>query len=597
MSEIYISESDFRNRYQYEPSDLLGEGGFAQVYKAFDKQFEEYVALKFYNKGDQGKYDVLHEMKDSRKFAHPNIIRVHDAFIVRFEHTGGHSYVQVGILEFANGGNLRDFVNTSPSEESFINVLKGILNALDYLHRDKKIIHRDLSPENILMYIDGDRWIPKIADFGISKKIDFPADAKDQKKSTQLLGKVDYMAPEQFYPEKYGIKGEINTNVDLWSFGVILYELFTHRKPFGHDAQDNPMKIIQSITNDAPDMMDDIPEPYRSVIKRCLEKDANVRAKSSKELIDILEKSTGQQQSEPAETAPITEYRQKKKKSYLMYILIPAVLIIAVIGFIILKPSKDKKTEETSLAEITSTPAIDQEELLKELNYLIKQERYNQAINQINKLPEDIKSLHEFREVYDKCISSKQIDSLMAVADKLFKDKKYPEATKEYHKILSGYNPDNKARNLAQNKIKIIDSLSNPAPINENIEEVITFRFSVDVKPSTKIIKLRSIENRNNYTVITLLLYANDDIKTTFSGPGTNEAFYIEYTDRGSKRTKSLRKMTGIRTGELTKVNSNANVKLYFDKLPANIRDFNLFHGKKRIGRQIYFNFIGIHLR
>ena len=75
-SQIFISENDFRNRYQYTPKDLLGEGGFAQVYKAFDKQFKEYVALKFFNKGEEGKYDVLHEMKDSRKFSHKNIIRI-----------------------------------------------------------------------------------------------------------------------------------------------------------------------------------------------------------------------------------------------------------------------------------------------------------------------------------------------------------------------------------------------------------------------------------------------------------------------------------------------------------------------------------------
>ena len=68
--DIFITEADFRRRYEYKPSDLLGEGGFAQVYKAFDKQFHEYVALKFYNKGEEGKYDVLHEMKDSRSFSH-----------------------------------------------------------------------------------------------------------------------------------------------------------------------------------------------------------------------------------------------------------------------------------------------------------------------------------------------------------------------------------------------------------------------------------------------------------------------------------------------------------------------------------------------
>jgi serine/threonine protein kinase len=174
-------------------------------------------------------------MKDSRKFSHKNIIRVHDAFKVKFEHSGGFSFVQIGVLEYANGGNLRDFIGRKPSEKEFRNVLIGILEALQYLHDEKRIIHRDLSPENILMYIENNTWIPKIADFGISKNLMLKTKKINKLQSTELLGKVSYMAPEQFYPERYGINKSLETNVDLWSFGIILYEIFKNKKPFGNE--------------------------------------------------------------------------------------------------------------------------------------------------------------------------------------------------------------------------------------------------------------------------------------------------------------------------------------------------------------------------
>jgi serine/threonine protein kinase len=383
--DIYTSEADFKKRYEYNPSDLLGEGGFAQVYRAFDKQFQIYVALKFYNKGEKGKYDVLHEMKDAREFSHKNIIRVHDAFVVKFEHTGTYNFVQVGVLEFANGGNLRDFIDTKPSEHRFIEVLIGILEGIGYLHKEKNIIHRDLSPENILMFIEGDRWVPKIADFGISKKIDYSSLTTDQKKSTQLLGKIDYMAPEQFYPDKFGINGKINTQVDLWAFGVILYELFMKRTPFSVGPDSNPMVAIQNITNNPIQEINEIPEPYRTIIARCLEKEASKRVRTAEELISILEGKNKVPHTEPVATIPVN-IEPKKRSLNMRWVWLSAALIVLIIaGYFAVNTLVRHKTNYTNQ--------------LAKINELISKKNYGNANAMLMDLPEETKKLSEFDNV------------------------------------------------------------------------------------------------------------------------------------------------------------------------------------------------------
>jgi len=289
LDDVSISEYDFRKRYEYTSDDLIGEGGFARVYKAYDKQFKEHVALKFYFRTDSDKYDVLNEMRDSRQYAHKNIIRVYDAYVVKTERAGSVYYEQVGVIEYAEGGNFKDFVETKPPQDVFDDVLIGILSALEYLHNEKGVIHRDLSPDNILMFREGERWIPKLADFGISKKMNVAEVAGDVQKSTQLVGKVDYMSPEQFDQKKYGIGGGLNTNVDIWSFGIILFESFTNERPFGGNTNENILSSINAITQDAlPSSINSIEEPYQTIIKKCLIKRANKRINTAREIIDIL---------------------------------------------------------------------------------------------------------------------------------------------------------------------------------------------------------------------------------------------------------------------------------------------------------------------
>ena len=609
-SQIFISENDFRNRYQYSQKDLLGEGGFAQVYKAFDKQFKEYVALKFFSKGEEGKYDVLHEMKDSRKFSHKNIIRIHDAIIVKFDHTWGHSLIQVGILEYADGGNLRDFIATSPPESKFLDVLTGILSALEYLHKDKKIIHRDLSPENILMFIEGDNWIPKIADFGISKKVDILTDANNQQKSTLLLGKVSYMAPEQFYPEKFGIHGAINTNVDLWAFGIILYELFKHKTPFCADSEDNPLKTIQSITNDPILGLDEIPVPYRTVIQKCLEKNANLRVISAGELVSILNGSSVESEPKPIKTVPITDFKQRRTNHKYIYFIIGAILILSITGYFVYRPK----------------PGINTDNIKAGIVSLINHEKYYLAIDSINKLPLEVKSQKVFIDLLKQAngsIQSFRIDSLMNLGNNSFGKGDYDQALKYYNKVIVDYDRDN---NLAHAKVTLInktrDSIrisktvlaasqiplrnetkkveeKTSPPVNNNRNEI-QYSFIISNPSGCEGIRLVNIISDNKNTVISLQFSPGNKSYKIF-GPNNEDAYYIECISKNEKLQLPLKDMVldgGIAPGKIIKVVKSAIVKLIFKKLPDDVNSFDLIQGKERMDESIvYCHFKGINIK
>jgi tetratricopeptide (TPR) repeat protein len=486
--DIFISEAEFKNRYEYGPSDLLGEGGFAQVYKAFDRQFQEFVALKFYNKGEKGKYDVLHEMKDSRSFSHKNIIRVHDAFVVKFEHLGTINYVQVGVIELANGGNLRDFINTKPSETQFVEVLKGILEGLEYLHSEKNIIHRDLSPENILMFIEEKRIIPKIADFGISKKINYSSTSKDQKKSTQLVGKYDYMAPEQFYPDKFGVNEKINTQVDLWAFGIILFELFMKYTPFAAGAEENPMIEIQSICNDPIPDISGIPEPYRTIIQKCLEKKAGDRIRNAIELIALLSLRDKLKQAKTIQAIHILNdaFSKPFKNLKWMWILVSAgILIVSLVIYLMVKANFRSKADFQFVT----------------VENLLLGKRYFEALKKLDEMPYRLKLFSKYEELSFKCNLEKYKDDITSLLGK----KQYSKILTLFETIPDAYRSDSGiVAFYYQAEILIAADSLNILIQNNNLEGARNYYAELDKKIKTRkelsalyreLLKLTSIDS------------------------------------------------------------------------------------------------------
>lgn len=279
----------FKERYQYNPkTDLLGKGGFSQVFKANDTLLDRTVALKFFYNTDQSKYDILSEIRKIIRFNHPNIAMYYDVAMVETpDYHGEVQLTQVGIMEYINSGEIRSFLENNGNDPSLLKkLLTDVLKGLDYLHRNG-IIHRDLKPANILVHVQEGEPIAKIADFGISKNIE----AGTGGNSSQVMGTIEYMAPEQFNASRYGVDGKIGTNLDLWSFGIMTYELLTGKSLFGVRGNNTGSEQIMNniLSDELPSDIYSLPQPYQNVILACLVKNASERVKTAGEVIGLFE--------------------------------------------------------------------------------------------------------------------------------------------------------------------------------------------------------------------------------------------------------------------------------------------------------------------
>jgi serine/threonine protein kinase len=277
---------NFRERYSYDPiKDQLGSGGFATVYKAFDTVLERQVALKIFHTTSNSKVNLLSELKRMSQLDHPNLIRCIDIITTDIVNIHGMTeQLNIGVMEYANNGSLKEFMSGSHDHETYKDLFIQILQGLSYLH-NREMIHRDLKPQNILLSKQGNIIVPKISDFGISKSLN-----SNNQTSSVLIGSIEFMAPEQFNPVKYGIDGKASTNLDLWSFGILVYETISGKHLFGNgDKNHSSEQVMNAILSfSLPADINSIPEPFCLVIKRCLVADAKSRVKDPQELISLL---------------------------------------------------------------------------------------------------------------------------------------------------------------------------------------------------------------------------------------------------------------------------------------------------------------------
>jgi len=459
---------NFQDRYQYNPqTDYLGGGAFADVFKAYDTLLDRTVALKFY-KGTGSQYDVLNEIKTVIKqdLTHPNLIRYYDAAMVemtdRFERT---TQNQVGIIEYANGkeflkkgGDLNDFMQIiQPDEATFKNIIRDILQGLDYLGR-RNIIHRDLKPANILVHKDTEgKWIAKIADFGLSKNLDNSASS-----SQGFKGTIEYMAPEQLYRKKYAVGEKIQTNADLWAFGIVLYELFAREIPIGRRSEGSTVEdIMENLDLFEPNqlVLQNIPMLYRSMIQVCLIKFPEQRVQTASELLKMLESprtsvsiptsedtlysipQKPKQQPIPPKSVPPPKPKQKKKQSWLF--LIPFFALIAIFGLWasgIFSPSNTKPNPEIATDSNTT---------------LLETKQKADSIHQLQREKEEIQAQLQREKEANKAQAAKEKEfkNLLAAADTEYQKKNYKKAITKYELALK-LKPNNSDAAKGLNKAK-----------------------------------------------------------------------------------------------------------------------------------------------
>ncbi|MCL1893533.1 MAG: protein kinase [Holophagaceae bacterium] len=278
--------TEFTNRYKYDPKkDKIGSGGFGDVFKAYDSYLDNYVALKI-SKVEQEKLRLQKEFKLASSLPdHPNIAKYTDCYTFDMPMIGEHD---IGILQYYELGNLEELIfRQSISYETIGKILSQVLNGLEFLH-SQNVIHRDMKPKNILMVKRPDgEYAPKITDFGISKKLD--ADKSLHTHTLTGMGTLSFMSPEQLK------EVTIRRNTDLWSFGIIAYQAFTGQLPFRTGDEDassesGRKELFRQISAGViPAEVDNIIEPWKSLILKCLVVDPTKRIQSAKECLEILD--------------------------------------------------------------------------------------------------------------------------------------------------------------------------------------------------------------------------------------------------------------------------------------------------------------------
>lgn len=274
----------------YEIVEKLGEGGSGTVYKAFDRRLSRFVALKFLSREHNYNEKKIKQFKKEARIAaslnHPNICLVYDIGESQDTH-----YI---VMEYIDGKTLREILDIKGylSSKEALRIVIKVATALEVTH-SQKIIHRDIKPENIMLTQDGQI---KVTDFGLAKlrnnfvslvrePSEYSSMSDNNLSMSGIQGTASYMSPEQIN------RDEIDERTDIFSLGIVLYEILTGVHPFSGDNVIAVLHAIQNKTPQAPSKIrKKIPRDFNSLILRSLAKQSLERPDNIEEMIQSLTK-------------------------------------------------------------------------------------------------------------------------------------------------------------------------------------------------------------------------------------------------------------------------------------------------------------------
>ena len=263
-----------RHVSQIEVLELLGQGGMGAVYKARQIKLDRLVALKIIHPESAGdpafRERFNREARMLARLNHPNIVSVHDfgevdEASVSGENESAPSFYYF-VMEFVDGSNLRRLMEKSLRPEETLTIVRQVCEALQYAH-EEGVVHRDIKPENIL--IDS-RGRVKIADFGLAKFASRLPDEITLTGTHQVMGTPRYMAPEQLQGSR-----AVDRRADIYSLGVIIYEMLTGELPLGRFAPPSKIAAVDS--------------RWDQVVLRCLEQSPDRRYQQVEDILSDLE--------------------------------------------------------------------------------------------------------------------------------------------------------------------------------------------------------------------------------------------------------------------------------------------------------------------
>jgi serine/threonine protein kinase/Tol biopolymer transport system component len=377
---------------RYEVRSMLGAGGMGEVYLAHDLQLKRSVALKVLPADVLGNRMAMHrfvqEARAASALSHPNIAHIYE--ISRSKET---SFIA---MEYIEGETLRERLSSRQPRplSEILHIAIQVASALSAAHA-AGIVHRDIKPENIMLHRDG---FVKVLDFGLAKQVRALPSSIDPKASTigrpdtdagTVLGTVSYMSPEQ----ARGLP--VDAQTDIWSLGVILYEMITGRLPFeGAMPNDAIAAILEHEPMPLARFTLELPEAVEWTVMKALTKDRKGRYQTAKELLIDLEKlksrlevqaelsrylppeeqsremrlrsyerasagdiSTAQNNSAPeihsmsSAEYIVTEIRRHKKKA--LALVLCAVLLVGFAGYMVLSKVRSRPSQQRTLHRLT----------------------------------------------------------------------------------------------------------------------------------------------------------------------------------------------------------------------------------------------------
>ena len=308
----------FAGRYQV--TEELGKGGMGRVYKAYDTEIREHVALKVLNPeiaSDEGVVERFrNELKLARRVSHRNVCRMFD--LGRVDDT---AYIS---MEYVSGEDLKTLlrrIGHLPARKALA-FAEQVAEGLAEAHR-LGVVHRDLKPQNIMIDREG---TTRIMDFGIARALK----TKGITDPGMIIGTPDYMAPEQFEGK------DADQRTDIYALGAILYEMLTSVPPFeGETPLVVAMKHKTEKPRDPRETNPQVPEPLSRLILRCLEKDREKRFQSAEEVLADLRAIGRQLPSTGVTSGGITKtLRFGLKRPLRLGLIATAMVVLAAAGYL-----------------------------------------------------------------------------------------------------------------------------------------------------------------------------------------------------------------------------------------------------------------------
>jgi eukaryotic-like serine/threonine-protein kinase len=303
---------------KYKILEKVGEGGMGIVYKAQDLKLDRFVAIKFlphyFSSDTERKKRFIHEAKTASSLDHSNIGTIHELS----EDGNGQMYI---VMAYYDGESLKDRLIRKPLEiNEAIEISVQVANGLVRAH-EAGIIHRDIKPANIIITKQGE---VKIIDFGLAKRNGDTQISKDN----AAPGTIAYMAPEQV------VGNSIDSRTDIWSFGVVLYEMITGELPFKGEFD---QAVIYSILKKEPitsiSLRTGIPFEIEQIINKALVKKPEERFSNMDEFLTNLQSINDSSNAEKLAVIPEKEKFQTLNRSFVFSIF--ATLIIILISAVI----------------------------------------------------------------------------------------------------------------------------------------------------------------------------------------------------------------------------------------------------------------------